>query len=213
MVLLIVAYLTPHRDFVITATQLSEDAYAWLLLRPSLLFVALCILPGLGFPVSPILFAFAAIGGASWGIFPTCVLAVIAMTVNMLWTYPLAAFFFRNLFQKFLESKKDLIPDNSGRSLIILAIAIRITPGVPFFFQNYFLGFLRMPFLEYIGVGLAVQVLLTPAWIICGASLATGNLKWFLFGASLLLFLSFLTNIMRNKLKRGNEALPSKHTH
>ncbi len=184
------------------------SGYDWLAQRPFLLFAAMCILPGVGFPVSPLLFAFAAIGAPTFGLLITCVLSIAALAVNMIWSYFVSVYLFRDLFTRLFESKRNLIPDVKGGNLTFLAIIIRITPGVPFVFQNYFLGFLKMPFGQYMIVGMLALSIMTPAWVISGGALFQGNVKWFLIGISLIILISIGTNILRNKLQQNNQPPP-----
>jgi len=104
------------------------------------LLVAIVILPGLGFPVSPLLVLCGALSAKTGSTAMAWLLTSLAMWANAAWTYMFAIGAGRKLAQKFLDRvlKKGVeIPQAKGYQLAIL---MRATPGVPLPFQNYFFG-------------------------------------------------------------------------
>lgn len=183
--------------------QTLERLLSWLRDRPLLLFSATAILPGLGLPVSPFLVACGAVGIPRYGIVMTCIFAVLAIAVCMIWNYWVARYLFRGFFSRFLASKEHLLPEGKSGNFLFLAFLIRITPGIPLVVQNYFLGFSKMPFRKYLWVSMVVQIIYTPAYVVTGGALIEGN--FLLLGVALLIivFLSAVTYVVRHRLEKS----------
>ena len=164
-----------------SAWRQTED---FLMDRPWLLFAALVLLPGLPVPTSALMF----IAGTVWRDRPliACLICLVAMALNLSWTYWLAAKPGRNLVKKLLDVGGVRIPvlpkNNHLRALLIL----RLTPGIPLFFQNYLLGFLHVPFALYLPVSLACSGLIACGVVLSGAGVAGGNFMPMISGAALI---------------------------
>lgn len=169
--------------------------------HPWCLFAGLVVLPGFPVPTSAILL----IVGTVWGERPfmACCISMAAITLNMTWTYWLAARPGRGLVERWLATGAVRIPelpkDNHLRMLLIL----RLTPGIPFFLQNYLLGFLRVPFRLYLPLSVACNALFTVGFILSAAGIAGGSLKPLISGVGLIVVGVVVVQMIRQRLKSG----------
>lgn len=175
----------------------------WLMQHPWLLFLALVVLPGLPVPTSALLFA----AGVVWRDRPVvaCLLCMLALMLNMVWTYGLAAGPGRRLVEKLLASTRVRIPELPHGDHLRMILILRLTPGMPLFFQNYVLGFLRAPFRLYLPVSLACTGVMASGIVLSGAGFAEGRIMPLLVGISLIVLAGVLTHMLRLWLaKRRN---------
>jgi len=161
-----------------------KQAEGFLMDRPWWLFAGLVILPGLPVPTSALLL----LAGTVWRDRPVtaCAICLLALALNMSWTYWAAARPARGLVEKLLAKGTFQIPvlpkDNQLRAILLL----RLTPGVPLFIQNYLLGFLHVPFRLYLPVSLACSGVIGCGVVLSGAGVAGGNLTPMISGVGLI---------------------------
>jgi len=174
------------------------------------LLVAIVILPGLGFPVSPLLVLCGALSAKTGSTAMAWLLTSLAMWANAAWTYMFAIGAGRKLAQKFLDRvlKKGVeIPQAKGYQLAIL---MRATPGVPLPFQNYFLGVSGVPPKIYWVVTIPVQGLWALGFVIFGDGLLQGNSKTLIFGLGMLVAISIAARMVSVRFRKQNEKVASK---
>ena len=174
----------------------------WLIANPALLVLALIILPGLPVPSSALLVA----AGVVWRDHPilACTTAVSALALNMVWTYAFAAGPGRKRIEHLLAESEVKIPALPRNDHVRLILILRLTPGIPFFVQNYALGLLRPPFRLYVLVSILCNAPLVCGLVLSGAGLATGNLLPLLAGISLVVLAVIIAHTLRNRLNRRN---------
>ncbi|QQL43836.1 TVP38/TMEM64 family protein [Sulfuriroseicoccus oceanibius] len=139
----------------------AKDSWEFISSNKWALFLAIVILPALPFPMSLLLGAV----GVAWSDMPltqACALALVGVTLNMTWTYFVAAYPARKLIDKWLKLTKFKIPELGRRDYIGLIFLLRATPGIPLFIHNYILGFLRVPFFVY----LPMSILITGCYVV-----------------------------------------------
>ena len=177
-------------------TQLNE----YLVNHPAALFIALVFLPGLPVPMSALLFT----AGVVWRDDPVMAVALsmLAITINLTWTYWLAAGPARRVVEKVLASSSVKIPDLPRGDHLRLILVLKLTPGVPFFFQNYLLGFLRAPFMLYLPVSILCNGIIGTGIILSGVGVGGGSLKWAIWGISIIALGVVLTQLIRGWLAR-----------
>lgn len=169
--------------------------------HPWWLFFGLVVLPGVPVPTSALLL----LAGTVWGREPVgaCAISVAAIALNMTWTYWAAAVPGRGVVERWLASGAIKLPevprDNHLRMLLIL----RLTPGIPFFFQNYLLGFLRCPFGLYLPVSVACNSLFVGGFVLSGAGIGGGNLKPLMTGVGLIVVAVVAVQLMRSRMGRA----------
>lgn len=153
------------------AWELAED---FLRERPLWLFLALVILPGLPVPTSALLF----LAGVVWREQPlqACLIATLALLMNLAWTYWLAAGFGRRTLDRLAAWCGFRIPELKETSQLRVVLALKLTPGIPMFVQNYLCGFLRVPFRLYLLVSLPSNGLIATGFVLAGVGLGDGKL-------------------------------------
>ncbi|RYD25039.1 MAG: hypothetical protein EOP87_25120, partial [Verrucomicrobiaceae bacterium] len=149
------------------------DLENFLVPRPWLLFGALVVLPALPIPTGILLL----LAGTVWRNQPVmaCVICVAALALNMSWTYWVAAGMGRKLVVKLLDWMGLKSPELHGNNHLWIILLIRLTPGFPFFVQNYVLGLLKVPFRLYLGVSMACNSVLSIGVVLSAAGLADRN--------------------------------------
>ena len=193
--------------FGVTPAQLKgywRDLELWLMANPGLLFVALVLLPGFPVPSSALLVA----AGIVWRDHPVlaCGGAVLAFALNMTWTFGLAAGPGRRVVERFLATTTLRIPELPRGDHLRLILIMRLTPGMPFFVQNYVLGFLRPPFRLYILLSLLCNAPIVCGLVLSGAGLANGRLLPLLVGLTVIVLTVVLTHTARRWLARRRVA-------
>lgn len=168
--------------------------------HPAALFWALVFLPGLPIPTSALLFT----AGVVWRDRPVmaCLLSMLAITLNLTWTYWLAAGPARRLVEKLLAASEIQIPDLPRGDHLKLILVMKLTPGFPFFIQNYLLGFLRAPFLLYLPISFLCNGIIGTGVVLSGVGLADGKLMPALTGISLIVVGVVLTHSVRGWLAK-----------
>jgi uncharacterized membrane protein YdjX (TVP38/TMEM64 family) len=83
-----------------------------------------------------------------------------------------------------------------------LILIMRLTPGIPFFLQNYLLGFLRAPFLLYLPISILANGIIGTGFVLSGVGLADGNLMPTITGVSLIAVGVVLTQMIRRWLAK-----------
>ena len=79
---------------------------------------------------------------------------------------------------------------------------LKLTPGFPFFLQNYLLGFLRVPFHLYLPIGFLSNGIIGTGIVLGGVGLADGKLMPALTGLSLIVVGAVLTHSVRGWLAK-----------
>ncbi|MEO5917106.1 MAG: VTT domain-containing protein [Luteolibacter sp.] len=183
--------------------SLWQRCNAYLARHPAALFWAIVFLPALPIPTSALLFT----AGVVWRERPVmaCLLCLLAMALNLSWTYWVAARPGRGWVEKFLATGSFRIPDLPRGDHLKLILIMRLTPGFPFFVQNYVLGFMRPPFFLYLPVSLLCSGVIGTGIVLSGVGLADGKLMPALTGISLIVVGAVFTHLVRGWLaKRKN---------
>lgn len=174
--------------------------------HPAILFWALVLLPALPIPTSALLLT----AGFVWGDRPVMAvsLCLLAMAMNVSWTYWLASRPARGWVEKLMAAGSLQIPEVPRGNHLKLILIMRLTPGIPFFVQNYVLGFLRPPFVLYLWVSMLCSGVIGTGVVLSGAGLGGGNLQWAILGISLIVVGGIVTHFVRawlGKRKRSAE--------
>lgn len=172
----------------------------YLVRHPSVFFWALVILPGLPIPTSALQFT----AGVVWRETPVmaCLLCLLAMVLNLTWTYWLAAGPARRLVEKLLAVTSIRIPQLPRGDHLKLILVLKLTPGIPFFIQNYLLGFLRAPFHLFLPISILCNGIVGIGVVLGGVGLADGRLMPALTGVSLVAAGIVLTQLVRGWLAK-----------
>jgi uncharacterized membrane protein YdjX (TVP38/TMEM64 family) len=164
---------------------------------PVAFFVAMAVLPGVGAPVMPFNLTAGSAFGEQLGMPLVVVLALLAITANFIITYALARRAMRPLLEKLMKRLGYALPAMEPGALTDLTIILRVTPGTPFFIQNYLLGLAGVPFGTYVIVSCIVTWIYTAAFVIFGDALLHGKGKMALMAGALLVAAVVLTHWAR----------------
>jgi uncharacterized membrane protein YdjX (TVP38/TMEM64 family) len=177
------------------AWKLTEN---FLMLRPWLLFAGLVVLPALPVPTTALLL----LAGTVWSDRPVmaCAICLLAISLNMSWTYWVAAGPGRELVVKLLSLVGLGVPELPKGNDLRAILLMRLTPGFPFFAQNYLLGFFRVPFRLYLPVSMGCNGVISVGVVLSAAGVADGNLLPVLTGVALIVVGLVLVQWIKSKL-------------
>lgn len=183
---------------------------------PLLAFLAVLFVAGLPLPLSPFLVLAGALYTHRYGLPTALLLCYSAMVLGMVWTYFVSAYPLHSLCQRVVALFSRKLPEIPEEHKSKVALIIRITPGIPFFVQNYFLGVSKVPFWKYLFIGMAVQALYTPGFVIGGGAIFEGKLGLALGAIALIIVMGitihWLRSRMANKLKPVPESPDPSHS-
>lgn len=174
--------------------------------RPAMIFIAIVILPSLPFPVSVLLLAAGAVYGERYGPILASLIALTAIVINFSWTYWIARFPARRLIERMVRKFDVTIPELPKHHVLQFTIVFRITPGIPFFLQNYILGLAAVPFRIYFIVSLLAQTAWTFGFVISGGAIFKGDVGLAVAGVCLLIVATLITQTVRKRLGAARES-------
>jgi uncharacterized membrane protein YdjX (TVP38/TMEM64 family) len=144
---------------------------------PWLFFGGMAVLPAVGMPMM----AFSLTAGPAFaptlGVGGTVAAALAATTVNLVLTYALARRALRPLLMRLMERLGYRLPEVETKDSIDLIVILRVTPGFPFFVQNYLLGLAKAPLGPYLGISCLVTWIYIAAFVLFGDALRRGSGK------------------------------------
>ena len=141
--------------------------------------------------------------GISLGTPVVLLCGITAIAANLTLSYWLARRALRPLLARVVERLGYRLPAASGEDATGLIILVRVTPGPPFFVQNYLLGLADVPFGRYLGWSVLVQGAFGTGVMLFGDALAQGRGRVAFLAAGLLFGLVFATRMVRRHLARG----------
>ena len=175
----------------------------FLLLNGFWLFVSIAILPGFILPCAPLLLL-AGIWGTEFGVVQACLYSILALTINLIWTYCFAYGPGRKIVNRLLKIFKYEIPELPSQNLDQSAIILRLTPGIPFIFTNYGLGLLKMPFVKYILISTPIISITDCGFVLASAGIFGGSWKYIWGGISILIIMILVGRILSKRKKHAN---------
>jgi uncharacterized membrane protein YdjX (TVP38/TMEM64 family) len=164
---------------------------------PVVFFGSMALLPALGAPLSPFALTAGSVFAPSLGMPLVIVLALTAVTFNIMFSYYLARRAFRPLLEKLVVRLGYKLPEVAAGDATDLIILVRVTPGLPFPVQNYLLGLAQVPVVKYAVISCAVQWSFNTAFILFGDALLHGQGKLALLGLCGLVALTVGTHLLR----------------
>ena len=173
---------------------------------PLAFFSAMAILPGLGVPVMPFHLTAGSAFGEQLGMPWVVALCLLAVTINLVVTYALARRAMRPLLERIMKRLGYSLPAMEDGDLTDLTIILRVTPGTPFFIQNYLLGLAGVPFGRYLLVSCVVSWIYTAAFVIFGDALLHGKGKMVMIAGGLLIAAGVLTHWARKHYAKKKAA-------
>ena len=169
---------------------------------PVTFFVAMALLPVLGFPIFPFNLAAGPAFSEQLGLGPVVVLASAAIAVNVSLTYWLARWALRPPLAWLVQRLGYRVPEIAPGNHFALAVLVRVTPGPPFFFQSCLLGLAAIPFGIYLAVSWLVATAYSAGVILFGDALVQGRVKTALVALGLLGALAIGVKLLRQHLAK-----------
>ena len=169
---------------------------------PGLYFTAMAILPALGVPLLAFTLSAGPMFGPRLGIGIVVLLSLAAITVNFIVSYFFARYTMRPVIARlmaWLGYNLPKIPEGDVSDVIII---VRVTPGIPFFAQNYLLGLAGVPFRKYLAVTCITTWVLCGAFVFFGDALVRGQGKTALITGCLVVAAMATTHLVRKHYSR-----------
>ncbi len=173
---------------------------------PGVFFTAMALLPALGMPMLAFSLTAGPLFGGTLGFGWVIFWGMLALVANLTFTYLLARRWLRPWLTKLVQRlgyKMPEVPEGDATGLIVL---LRVTPGVPFFVQNYLLGLADVPFGKYMAISCGIQCVQNTGFILFGDALAKGKGKMALTAIGLLAAAAAATNLIRRHYGKKNQA-------
>jgi len=176
---------------------------------PLAFFSAMALLPAVGAPVMPFHLTAGSAFGERLGMPLVVALALLAVTINFTLTYALARRALKPLLERLMKRLGYSLPAMEAGDLTDLTVILRVTPGTPFFIQNYLLGMAGVPFGKYFLVSAIVTWVYTSAFVLFGDALLHGKGKMAMLALSLLVVAAVVTHWARKHFaKKKAEGVP-----
>jgi uncharacterized membrane protein YdjX (TVP38/TMEM64 family) len=184
---------TLHPDFEYWQSLL-DRGLQYLKAHPTALILSLAILPGIGFPISPLLILVGIVLGERYGILTACIMGLCAQAICTTWTYILSTGPLRKtLIRTILKNRP--IPELTQSNVWRLGLILRITPGIPYALQNVVLGVMGMPFMIYMIISIPIQGLYAVGFMVTGGAIFKGNIGLAISAVTLLIVVILVTRI------------------
>jgi uncharacterized membrane protein YdjX (TVP38/TMEM64 family) len=153
---------------------------------PGVFFVAMALLPAMGFPLMAFTLAAGPVFGPTMGTGWVIVWSLTAVMVNLLLSYWLANRALRPLVGRVLATFEVRLPEASAGGAWQLALIVRLTPGLPYWAQSYVLGLVGVPLVPYLVVSMLVMAGFIVAIVAGGDAMVQGNGRMVVAAAGLL---------------------------
>lgn len=164
---------------------------------PLTFFIAMALIPAAGVPMSIFTLTAAPAFVDELGLNTVVALGIAAIVVNLALTYWLSAKALRPLFAWILQRLGFKMPVVASGDMTDLIVIARVTPGLPFFAQNYLLGLSGVPFGKYMTLSTLITVPMNIAFIVFGDALLQGKGKMVLLIFSGIIALTAFTHLIR----------------
>lgn len=173
---------------------------------PVAFFLGMALAPLAGVPMLAFSLPAVALYGPQFGTVGVVALSLTAVTVNFCVSYALARRGLRPLLQSLVARLGYKLPDVEAGDATDLVILLRVTPGVPFFVQNYLAGLAQVPFGRYFLVSALIAWPLNTAFLLFGDALLHGKGKVALLSICALAALLTATHLVRKHYERRKKA-------
>ncbi|MGA3007313.1 MAG: VTT domain-containing protein [Opitutaceae bacterium] len=173
---------------------------------PLAFFAAMAVLPAVGAPIM----AFILMAGPAFepqlgrgGVLAACAASnLLSMSIG----YWLARRWLRPWLEGFVARSGHPVPQVMPADQFEVTLILRITPGPPFFLQNFLLGLAKIPFPRYLAVSWTVVMMHTTGLVIFGGALINGKGKEAVLGISLFVAALLAIHILRRHYAKRSRA-------
>jgi len=138
-------------------------------------FLAMAILPAVGFPLLPFSLAAGPVFAPVLGTGGVIACAILAVAVNVALSYALASTWLRSLVERLMVRFGYRLPEPRRDNAWLLITLVRLAPGLPFCVQSYLLGLMRVRFGAYMVVSTLVPASYLTGVIVFGEAMMQGN--------------------------------------
>jgi uncharacterized membrane protein YdjX (TVP38/TMEM64 family) len=198
------------RGAVAAAKTLAGDAVAAAeSAGPGVFFGAMALLPAAGVPMLAFMLPAGPAFGPSLGMPAVIGLTWAALAANMALTWWLARRALRPQLERLIARLGHRIPQVPPDDTTALIVLLRVTPGVPFFAQNYLLGLAGVPFGRYLLVSCLAAWPPATAWVYFGDKLKEGRAGLILLSFLLLAAVAAGANLVRHHYGKKQTKQPT----
>ncbi len=169
-------------------------------------FGAMALLPAVGFPVSVFSLSAGVLMGPQIGLGWAVAGTLLSLGLNMALTYWLARYALRPLLEGVVRKLGYGLPEVVKENQLGLTVLCRITPGPPFFVQNYLLGLAEIPFWTYLWVSWSIQGSFAVAMVVFGEALMQGSGKVVFLAVSALVAIFVVIKLVRRRYAQKKKA-------
>lgn len=145
--------------------------------HPVVFFVALALLPAIGFPTTP----FFILAGATFSLWENLLGISLSLAANVALSYWVANSWLRRVLIWLLKRSGRQLPSPDQRSALRFALLVKMAPGIPTFLKNYVIGMSGISFPLHFLVCFSVTGAYATAFVLLGDSLVAQD-----FGAGAL---------------------------
>jgi uncharacterized membrane protein YdjX (TVP38/TMEM64 family) len=153
-------------------------------------FAAMALLPAAGFPIMVFSLSAGVLFVPQIGLGWVITGVLLSLGANIMLTYWLARYALRPLLEGLIRKLGYGLPQVAKEDHLSLTLLCRITPGPPFFVQNYLLGLAGVPFWTYLWVSWLIAATYSVAMVVFGDSLMQGSGKVVFLAVSVLVALT-----------------------
>ncbi|HEY1849148.1 MAG TPA: VTT domain-containing protein [Opitutaceae bacterium] len=166
---------------------------------PWAFFAATAILPALGAPLTAFTITAGEVFAPQMTMAGVIAATLAAIAVNLALTYWLARHALRPLISRVAARYGYSIPTLTRSNALSITLALRLTPGPPFFLQSYILGLAEAPFGMYMIASWLAVMPWTLGAIILGKGALNGNFKLAMYGIGVLAVATIILQAVRRR--------------
>lgn len=164
---------------------------------PLVFFAAMGVLPAVGAPVLAFILTAGPAFGPQLGLGGVLAACAVSHLLSLSIGYWLARRWMRPWLQKFVARSGHKVPQVVPEDQFEVTLLLRITPGPPFFLQNFLLGLAEIPFPRYLAISWTVIMMHTTGLVVFGKALANGKGREAVLGVSLFVATLLIIHLLR----------------
>jgi uncharacterized membrane protein YdjX (TVP38/TMEM64 family) len=165
---------------------------------PVVFFACMVVLPALGVPMLAFVLPAGALFRDQFGLGGVIALCLAAVTANMLLSYSLARWILRPWLSRLIVRLGYKLPELEGSDATDLLVILRVTPGVPFFVQNYMSGLADIPLGRYLLISCLIAWSFNTAFVFFGDALLHGQGRLVMIGFGAIVALVAILHMVRH---------------
>lgn len=170
--------------------------------HPAVFWVALTLLPLVGFPAAPLLIAV----GVRFPTHQAFLIAASSILANLLLSHLVGSLFLHSLLTKLLKKLGHHVPQIPEPMHKRMTLLLRVTPGIPVFIGNYLLVLGGVRLADFVLISFPIQMAFAAGFILLGGSLVGGNLRWAVLAIALVLAFKLVIQARTAKSKMPQTA-------